>query len=63
MPGGPDALYSAARRALLDALQAVEAHLDAVALVGAQAVYVHVGEGDLAVPPYTTDADLMVDPR
>jgi hypothetical protein len=62
MHGGPDPLYIAARRALLDALQAVEAHLGAVVLVGAQAVYVHTGEGDLAVAPYTTDADLALDP-
>lgn len=27
-------------------------------LVGAQAIYLHTGEGDLAVAPYTTDADL-----
>ncbi|MBZ0274137.1 hypothetical protein K8I61_19010 [bacterium] len=32
-------------------------------LVGAQAIYLHTGEGDLAVAPYTTDGDLAIDPR
>lgn len=31
--------------------------------MGAQAVYLHVGDGDLAVAPYTTDGDLAIDPR
>jgi hypothetical protein len=31
-------------------------------LVGAQAVYLHIGEADLAVAPYTTDGDLALDP-
>ena len=57
--GAPDPLYVAARRTLLDALEAVEMQLDALVLVGAQAVYLHTGEGDLAVAPYTTDADLV----
>lgn len=50
MPGAPDPLYVAARRTLLDALDAVREHLEAVILVGAQAVYVHTGEGDLGTP-------------
>lgn len=62
MPGAPDPLYVAARVVLLDALEAVRAHLDALVLVGAQAVYVHAGEADLAVAPYTTDGDLAIDP-
>ena len=37
-------------------------HLDAVILAGAQAVYLHTGEGDLAVAPYTTVAGLALDP-
>lgn len=32
-------------------------------LVGAQAVYVHAGEADLAVAPTTTDGDLAIDPE
>ena len=57
-----DELYVLARRVLLDALQAIGSHREAVVLVGAQAIYQHVGEGDLAVAPYTTDADLAIDP-
>lgn len=53
--------YAAARRTLLDALSALESHLDSVILVGAQAVYVHTGESDLTVPVFTTDADLALD--
>lgn len=62
MPGEPDALYVAARRALLDALEALGEHRRSVVLVGAQAVYLITGEGDLAVAPFTTDADLALDP-
>ncbi len=62
MPGAPDPLYVAARGVLLDALEAMRAHLDALVLVGAQAVYIHTGDADLAVAPYTTDGDLAIDP-
>lgn len=58
-----DPLYIAARRVLLNALEAIRAHLDAVVLVGAQAVYLHAGEADLAVAPYATDSDVAIDPR
>jgi hypothetical protein len=58
-----DREYVAARRVLLDALDALGPHRKAVVLVGAQAIYLHVGEGDLAVSPYTTDGDLTIDPR
>jgi hypothetical protein len=61
--GAPDPLYVAARRVLLDALTALREHRDAIVLVGAQAVYVHAGEADLAVAPFTTDGDLAIDPR
>lgn len=65
MPGdrNPEPEYVAARRVLLDALEALGKHRKAVVLVGAQAIYLHVGEGDLAVSPYTTDGDLAIDPR
>src|SRR5438034_3834505 len=62
MPGAPDPRYVRARRVLLDALEALEEHRDAIVLVGAQAIYLHTGEGDLAVAPYTTDADLALNP-
>ena len=62
MPGEPDPLYVMARRALLDALDALRPHLDAVVLVGAQAIYMHTGDADLAVAEYTTDADLALQP-
>lgn len=57
-----DELYVIARRVLLDALDALGAHRDAVVLVGAQAIYLRVGEADLAIAPFTTDGDLAVDP-
>ena len=54
--------YVLARRVLLDALSALGPHRDAVVLVGAQAVYLHTGDIDLAVAPTTTDADLALTP-
>lgn len=62
MAGEPDPLYVAARHVLLDALEAIEPHLSALVLVGAQAVYLRAGEADLAVAPYTTDGDIALDP-
>ena len=52
--------YVAARRVLLDALAALEGHLDNLILVGAQAVYHHTGDADLNVPLMTTGADLAI---
>lgn len=63
MPGEPDQLYIEARRALLDALEALKPHLDSLIVVGAQAIYLHAGEADVAVAPYTKDGDVAVDPR
>lgn len=57
-----DPVYVRARAALLDAAEALEAQLDAVVLVGAQAVYLHTGDSDLAVAEYTTDADFAISP-
>ena len=57
-----DELFVLARRVLLDALDALGDHRDAAILVGAQAIYLRVGEGDLAVAPYTTDGDIAIDP-
>jgi len=38
MPGAPDPEYVAARRTLLDALEALGDHRDSIVVVGAQAV-------------------------
>src|SRR6059036_908845 len=62
MPGAVDPEYVLARRVLLDALEALGFYRESVVLVGAQAIYVHVGEADIAVAPYTTDVDLAIDP-
>jgi hypothetical protein len=58
-----DPEYAEARRVLLDALEALAPHALALVIAGAQAVYIRVGDGDLAVAPYTTDADITVDPQ
>ncbi len=57
-----DELYGMARSVLLDALEALGPHRNAIVLVGAQAVYLRVGEADLAIAPFTTDGDLAIDP-
>jgi hypothetical protein len=62
MAGEPDPEYVEARRALLDALESLAPHAGALILVGAQAVYLHAGPGDLAVAPHTTDGDLCIQP-
>jgi hypothetical protein len=50
---------------LLDAMGVLGKHLDALVLVGAQAIYLQAGEADLdlSVAPFTTDADFGVDPH
>lgn len=63
MNGDCDPIYIAARRVLLDALQALGPQIQAAVLVGAQAVYLRVGDDDgIAVAPYTKDADLAINP-
>ena len=63
MSGAPDLLYVRARNALLDAAEALAEQLDAVVLVGAQAVYLHTGDADFAATaPHTTDADFCLAP-
>lgn len=62
MAGAPDPEYVKARRVLLDALECLEPHGGALVLVGAQAIYLQVGSGELAVAPHTTDADLVIRP-
>jgi hypothetical protein len=58
----PDQLV-AARSALLDALTALRSHLDAIVLIGAQALYLHTGAVDVALAETTKDSDLALDPR
>ena len=54
-----------AREALLDAVEALGRHIDAVILVGAQAIYVHTESEDatFALSPFTYDADIALDPE
>jgi hypothetical protein len=63
MSGVVDPLYVLARAVLLDALEALGPQREAVVLVGAQAIYLHTGAVDFAVPEYTTDADVVIDPQ
>ncbi len=52
---GVDELYVIARRVLLDALEALGPHRDATILVGAQAIYLHTGDAELALDPELLD--------
>lgn len=54
--------YIEARRVLLDALEATRAHLGALVLVGAQAVYLRSAGRLTGYQAFTTDADIVVDP-
>lgn len=55
-----DPLHAAARRVLLDALEDLAGHRDAVIVVGAQAVYLRTGAAHVGVAEYTTDGDLAL---
>lgn len=58
-----DPLYVAARRVLLDACDALGKLRDAMVLVGAQAIYLQASDVGLdVVSPFTSDADLSIDP-
>lgn len=63
MTGAPQPLFVEARRILLDALDALGPQRDAVVLIGAQAVYLRVGDAGMAVTVHTTDADLGIMPE
>ena len=56
-----DPEYVAARSVLLDALDALADHRDAIVVVGAQAVYLRT-EPIENYQDFTTDADLALDP-
>jgi hypothetical protein len=60
LPGDAD-LPARTRAALLDALEALEEQLDAIVVIGAQALYMHAGEADVAIPAATKDADIGID--
>jgi hypothetical protein len=60
---GDDDLLIAARATLLDALEALSMHLDAVIVVGAQAIYLHTGAAPVALAEATKDSDLALDTR
>lgn len=62
MSGEPDPLYVRARAALLDATDALTEQIEALVLVGAQAIYLHTGDAELAVAEYTTDVDFTIGP-
>lgn len=51
-----------ARTGLLDALEALESHLGALVIVGAQAIYLHTGSMEIALAEFTTDGDVAIDP-
>ncbi len=54
----------AIRSALLDALDALRPHLDAIVLIGAQAIYLHTAEVSVTgLAEFTKDSDLALDPR
>jgi hypothetical protein len=57
-----DPHYIIARSVLLDALEALQGQHEAVVVVGAQAIYLHTGSSEFAVPEFTTDADITIDP-
>ncbi|MGH3442150.1 MAG: hypothetical protein ACRDUY_08935 [Nitriliruptorales bacterium] len=52
-----------ARSALLDALDALEAHRASVVVIGAQAIYLRTAAAPVALAEATNDSDLVIDPR
>lgn len=61
MPGAVDLLIES-RSTLLDALEALSAHRNAIVLVGAQAIYLYTGHADVPIATSTRDSDLVIDP-
>lgn len=58
----PDPLYVAARRVLLDALEASTPFRRSLILVGAQAVYLRTKQAQVTAAPFTIDGDIAIDP-
>jgi hypothetical protein len=54
--------YIEARRVLLDAITALQPHIGAIVLIGAQAVYLRTADRLPTYQAFTTDADLVVHP-
>lgn len=63
MPGALDPGYVIARGALLDALEALRDQIDAIVVVGAQAVYLRTDAVETGIAALTLDADLAIDRR
>jgi hypothetical protein len=57
------ALNIVARNVLLDGLDALNDHLQAITVVGAQAVYLRTQHAQIATAAYTSDGDLGLDPE
>ncbi len=62
-PGRSESLLASSRAALLDALEALEAHRDSVIVIGAQAIYLRASSRQVALAEFTKDSDLALDPR
>lgn len=56
-------LLTQSRAALLDALEALAEHRDAVVVIGAQAIYIRTPVAPVALAEATKDSDLAMDPR
>jgi hypothetical protein len=52
----------AARRVLLNALEALQDHREGLVLVGAQAIYLYTGDTDVAIATTTKDSDIALIP-
>ncbi|HEX7461388.1 MAG TPA: hypothetical protein VF317_04380 [Dermatophilaceae bacterium] len=62
-PCGDADLLVKARTVLLDALEALRQYQTAVVVIGAQAIYLHTGAAEVALPEATKDSDLALDTR
>lgn len=58
---GKENLINEAKSALFDAMSALGPHRNSVILVGAQAVYQHTGNINIAMAEYIRDSDLVLD--
>ncbi|HEX3785914.1 MAG TPA: hypothetical protein VHX38_40200 [Pseudonocardiaceae bacterium] len=58
-----DQITVVARRVLLDGLEALETHRDAITVIGAQAVYLRTVEAAIRSAGFTSDGDLSIDPQ